>query len=94
MAFRGGNCYACLSGHHSRGYCDISALAIVGFSLLTPRLIEAGKGWYEVFLKEAPLKLAALRHWFARRYEGVRFFVLGRRNVEEYTAFTAARFQH
>lgn len=58
-------------------------LAIVGFSLLTPRLIEAGKGWYEVFLEKSPLKPAALRYWFARRYEDVRFFLL-RRNAEEY----------
>ena len=52
-------------------------LAIVGFSVLGSRLVEAGKGWYEVFLEESPLKPAAFLYWLARRYESVREIVLG-----------------
>ena len=45
-------------------------LAIVGFSLLTSRLIEAGKGWYEVLMREGPLEPQAFQHWMASYYWG------------------------
>jgi len=57
-------------------------LAIVGFSVLGSRLINAGKGWYEVFIEESPLRPEALRYWLAKRYESVRNVVLGRNAVE------------
>jgi len=63
-------------------------LAIVGFSVLGSRLIRAGKGWYEVFIEESPLKPAALRYWLVRRYESMRGLVLGR-IADEYYEYSA-----
>ena len=47
-------------------------LAIVGFSLLTTRLIRAGKEWFQAFLQRGPLKPEALEYWLASYYGGSR----------------------
>ena len=40
-------------------------LMVIGFSVLGLRLARLGKGWYEVYLSEQPLRPLALQYWLA-----------------------------
>ncbi len=40
-------------------------LMVIGFSVLGLRLAKLGKGWYEVYLSEQPLRPLALQYWLA-----------------------------
>ena len=40
-------------------------LMVIGFSVLGLRLVRLGKGWYEVYLSEQPLRPLALQYWLA-----------------------------
>ena len=47
-------------------------LMVIGFSVIGARLVTLGKGWYEVYVSEQPLKPIALQYWMARQYEQVK----------------------
>ena len=40
-------------------------LMVIGFSVLGLRLARLGKGWYEVYISEQPLRPVALQYWLA-----------------------------
>ena len=42
-------------------------LMVIGFSVLGLRLARLGKGWYEVYLSEQPLRPLALQYWVAEQ---------------------------
>ena len=46
-------------------------LMIIGFSVMGAKLVTLGKGWYEVYMNDQPLKPIALRYWMAKQYESV-----------------------
>lgn len=47
-------------------------LMVIGFSVIGAKLVTLGKGWYEVYVSEQPLKPIALQYWMAQRYEQVK----------------------
>ncbi len=50
------------------GYISVP-LAVVGFAALTAKVVSVGKGWYNAFLKNLPLKPATQEHWYVRSIE-------------------------
>ncbi len=50
------------------GYISVP-LAVVGFAALTAKVVSVGKGWYNTFLKNLPLKPATQEHWYVRSIE-------------------------
>lgn len=47
-------------------------LMVIGFSVMGVKLVTLGKGWYEVYMSDQPLKPIALQYWMAKRYETVK----------------------
>ena len=50
-------------------------LMVIGFSVLGLRLARLGKGWYEVYLSEQPLRPLALQYWVAGQARTVADYV-------------------
>ena len=47
-------------------------LMVIGFSVMGVRLVTLGKGWYQVYVSEQPLKPIAFRYWMTKQYEHVK----------------------
>ena len=60
-------------------------LMVIGFSVLGLRLARVGKGWYEVYLSEQPLRPLALQYWLADQARATANYVgaLTRRSLAE-----------
>ena len=60
-------------------------LMVIGFSVLGLRLARLGKGWYEVYLSEQPLRPLALQYWLANQARATANYVgtLARRRLAE-----------
>ena len=60
-------------------------LMVIGFSVLGLRLARLGKGWYEVYLSEQPLRPLALQYWLADQARATATYVgaLTRRRLAE-----------
>ncbi len=60
-------------------------LMVIGFSVLGLRLARLGKGWYEVYLSEQPLRPLALQYWVADQARATANYVgaLTRRRLAE-----------
>ncbi len=60
-------------------------LMVIGFSVLGLRLARLGKGWYEVYLSEQPLRPLALQYWLANQARATASYVgtLARRRLAE-----------
>ena len=64
-------------------------LMIIGFSVLGVRLARVGKGWYEVYLSEQPLRPLALQYWLVGQGKAVKKYakaLTGGQLAEEATA--------
>lgn len=60
-------------------------LMVIGFSVLGFRLARLGKGWYEVYLSEQPLRPLALQYWLAEQARATANYIgtLARRRLAE-----------
>ena len=60
-------------------------LMVIGFSVLGLRLARLGKGWYEVYMSEQPLRPLALQYWLADQARATANYVgeLTRRNLAD-----------
>ena len=52
-------------------------LMVIGFSVMGAKLVTLGKGWYEVYVSEQPLKPIAFRYWITKRYESMKDKAVG-----------------
>jgi hypothetical protein len=60
-------------------------LMVIGFAVLGLRLARLGKGWYEVYLSEQPLRPLALQYWLANQARATANYVgaLAKRRLAE-----------
>ena len=61
-------------------------LMVIGFSVLGMRLVRVGKGWYEVYKSEQPIRPLALQYWLVGHARAATAYVgalPGRRLAEE-----------
>ena len=70
-------------------------LMVIGFSVMGAQLITLGKGWYEVYVSEQPLKPIAFRYWIAKQYESMKDRTTGivTTAVNDLREFTTANWQ-
>ena len=71
-------------------------LMVIGFSVLGIRLVTLGKGWYEVYMSDQPLKPIALQYWMAKQYETVKDKTAGivTTAVNDLREFAPVNWQH
>ena len=70
-------------------------LMVIGFSVMGAQLVTLGKGWYEFYVSEQPLKPIAFRYWIAKQYESMKDRTTGivTTAVNDLREFTAASWQ-